>query len=275
MIFKRNGIPLFWWSEIYLTKKQNENYGDLIGKYLVEKISKKKAVWIHPGRRTLRNKFRKIYLTVGSILTQVNGSCVVWGSGIISKEYKIKKAVFLAVRGPQSRKLLLEQGHNVPEIYGDPALLMPKFFNPIVIKTHKLGIIPHYVDYDLIIEQYKDQHDIIIINLMTNDVEAITKLIISCEAILSSSLHGIIVSHAYQIPTVWVRFSDKIFGDGVKYQDYFESVGLVCPEPLFLSKPISENQLQTLFERDGLVPDISNIELIQNQLMECCPFNTL
>jgi pyruvyltransferase len=271
-MFKRDKIALFWWSEVNLTKKQKENYGDLIGKYLIEKIAQKAVVWIHPGKRSLKNNFRKVYLTVGSILTQVHGNCVVWGSGIISREYKINKAVFLAVRGPQTRNFLLTQGHVVPEIYGDPALLMPKFYNPEISKKYKLGVIPHYVDYDLVCKQYQGQPNVIVIDLMTNDVEHVTQLIVSCDTVISSSLHGLIVSHAYQIPAVWVQFSDKIFGDGVKYHDYFESVGLVCPEPLFLSEPISKNQSKTLFDGDYVLPNTNKIREIQDQLMNCCPF---
>jgi hypothetical protein len=30
--------------------------------------------------------------------------------------------------------------------------------------------------------------------------------------------------HAYGIPAVWQKFSNKVFGDDIKYQDYMESV---------------------------------------------------
>lgn len=272
-MFKKQGIPLFWWSEIYSMGKKKENFGDLIGKYLVEKISEKPVVWVHAGKRKLKNRFRTVYFTVGSILTHVKGSCVVWGSGIISREYKINKAVFVAVRGPQTRKLLLEQGHVVPEVYGDPALLMPKFCKPIISKKYKLGVIPHYVDFDLVCKQYQGQADVLVIDLMTNDVELVIQLIVSCDSVISSSLHGLIVPHAYQIPAVWVQFSDRIFGDGVKYQDYFESVDLVCPKPLFLSELISEGQLKTIFDNENVLPDASKIRMIQDELLRCCPFN--
>ena len=38
-MFSSNKIRLFWWNEIKMQGKSKENYGDLLGKYLVEKIS--------------------------------------------------------------------------------------------------------------------------------------------------------------------------------------------------------------------------------------------
>jgi len=34
------------------------------------------------------------------------------------------------------------------------------------------------------------------------------------------------VAHAYGIPAVWVKFSNKLFGDNIKFYDYFASVGI-------------------------------------------------
>ena len=132
-MFSSNKIRLFWWNEIKLQGKSKENYGDLLGKYLVEKISQKKVVWSRPSAFSIFDFFKPIYLTIGSILTHVNSKCIIWGSGIISKEYSIEKAEFLAVRGPQTRAFLLNQGYTVPEIYGDPALLLKEYYKNIFI----------------------------------------------------------------------------------------------------------------------------------------------
>ncbi len=269
----QNGnIRLFWWSEIQLAGKKKENYGDLVGHYLVEKISGKKAVWTHPKKRSFLDSFKTVYFTAGSILTQISGKCVVWGSGIISKEYKIKKAVFLAVRGPQTRKHLMAQGYDVPEIYGDPALLMPRFYNPERKIQYDLGIIPHYADYQIVTELYEGQKNVLIIDLMTNDVESVTDQILQCKRIISSSLHGVIIAHAYQIPAVWVKFSENVFGDGIKYQDYFESVGLENYTPQFLTQALDNSQIESLFSQTDSLPKAGKIEEIQNNLMDVCPF---
>ncbi|MBN9285834.1 MULTISPECIES: polysaccharide pyruvyl transferase family protein [unclassified Flavobacterium] len=269
---KNENIRLFWWSEIQLANKKKENYGDLVGKYLVEKISGKKVIWIHPKKRPVLETFRTIYFTAGSILAQVNGKCIVWGSGIVSKEYKIKKAVFLAVRGPQTRKHLLAQGYDVPEIYGDPALLLPKFYNPERKIKYDLGIIPHYKDYNLVTAMYKDQENVLIIDLMTNDIEHVTGLILQCSRIISSSLHGVIVSQAYNIPAVWVKFSENIFGDGIKYQDYFESVGIKNYFPKFLSVVQSDTQINEIFRSAESIAATGKIKELQDNLMGVCPF---
>ena len=108
MIKLKNQIALFWWNEVKLQGKSKENYGDLVGKYLVEKISGKKIVWVNPKKISLRFLFHPIYVTAGSILAHVNKKCIVWGSGIISKMHSVNSAKFLAVRGPQTRNFLIE-----------------------------------------------------------------------------------------------------------------------------------------------------------------------
>ena len=44
------------------------------------------------------------------------------------------------------------------------------------------------------------------------------------DKIISSSLHGHIVSDSYGIPNKWVKFDDNIKGDYTKFYDYFHSV---------------------------------------------------
>jgi hypothetical protein len=223
---KTDPTRLFWWSEVHLMSKPKENYGDLLGRYLVEKISGKEVVWVYPKKWHFKDAFQPIYVTAGSVLAPVNKKCMVWGSGIILRDQVVEPARFLAVRGPQTRQRLLEQGHKVPEVYGDPGLLLPLYYHPEIKKKYKFGIVAHYNDYKALRALYEDDKEVLLIDLMTNDIEATTDLFLQCERIISSSLHGLIISHAYGIPAVWVRYSDKLFGDNIKFQDYFESVGI-------------------------------------------------
>lgn len=267
-----NRIRLFWWNEKKIQGKSKENYGDVLGKYLVEKISKKEVVFAWPKKFSLWDFFEPVYVTVGSILAHVNTKCVVWGSGIISQDFSISEAKFLAVRGPQTRSFLIKQGYDVPKVYGDPALLLPRYFNPIVEKKYRYGIVPHYEDWKLVKDWYKESQDVLLIDMMTDEVEAKTTEFLTCEKIISSSLHGIIVAHAYGIPAVWQKFSNKPFGDDIKYQDYLESVALEYYKPKIKESEYTLVELEELFERLPSLPKESVLEHLRDGLMKVCPF---
>ena len=268
----KNTIRLFWWNEKIIQGKFKENYGDVLGKFLVEKISGKKVVFAWPKKFSFLDFFSPIYVTIGSILANVNHKCIVWGSGIINKEIKIKSAKFLAVRGPQTRKYLMDLGYEVPEVYGDPALLLPRYFNPKVEKKYQYGIVPHYNDYKVVEKWFENRSDIHLIDMMTNDIESKTIEFLQCEKIISSSLHGVIIAHTYGIPAVWQKFSDKVFGDDIKYQDYMESVQIPFYHPEIKSGVYTDEQMVALFGQYGSLPNEQVLEDLRNGLMEVCPF---
>lgn len=208
-----------WWP----TMPRPGNFGDIITPYLIEKISHKTPKYVNKDFSV----YEKNLLAVGSIVRMATKNTVVWGSGAMNSGEKISPdADYRAVRGPLTRQLIIDQGGTCPEIYGDPALLLPLFYSPKTVKRYRYGVIPHYVDYAQVVEWYKDDPDIKVINLLTSDIESVIDEIYECENVLSSSLHGIIVAHAYGVNAAWVRFSNKLAGDGIKFQDYFASVGI-------------------------------------------------
>ncbi len=268
-------IPLFYWSEIKFIFKKKENYGDLLSKYLVEKISGKGIKWVHPKKQPWYKWDKTNYVTIGSILHHASIDSIVWGSGIIDMEQHITKADYRAVRGPQTRKFLLDLSYECPEVYGDPALLLPKYYHPEVEKKYKLGVIPHYHDFKFVLENYRNDPEILVIDLMTLDVEEVTREIMSCEKTISSSLHGVIVSHAYEIPSIWVEFSDKIFGDGIKYRDYLESLEIPFYQAAFLDRKLTLKEIENLFEKYPGLPEKGKVEKLCEGLMRVCPFSPL
>ena len=265
-------IPLFYWSEKKFSSKEKENYGDLLSAYLVEKIGKKPVTFVHPKKQAWYKLNKINYLAVGSILHHASRNSIVWGSGIIDVKHAISKADFRAVRGPETRKYLLDQGYECPDVYGDPALLLPKFYNPEVRKKFTLGIIPHYKDFEKAKDLFMGNPEVKVIDLMTLNVEQTTLEILECERTFSSSLHGLIVSHAYNIPSVWVQFSDEIFGDGVKYRDYFLSVELEPYLPEFIDKSSDLSGLNKLFDHESALPEAETTEKLQTDLLYHCPF---
>jgi hypothetical protein len=175
------------------------------------------------------------YICVGSIAKLARQGITVLGSGTMTSGAKLDPtAKWRWVRGPRTRDLVIKNGGECPEIYGDPALLLPRIVPPAAEKKHQLGIVPHYVDYDFAKQQFPNQP---VINLLNADVCEVIKQITSCEKIISSSLHGIIAAHAYGIPAAWVKFSNKLSGDDTKFHDHHESVGLTA-KPSTMDDPV-------------------------------------
>jgi len=189
-------------------------------------------------------------ICVGSIGNKATNKCLVLGSGVAWGNIKLNpNAIWTFVRGPRTRQLVLNSGGNCPKIYGDPALLLPIFCDESK-KKYDLGIVPHYKEYQQVKKMYPKHR---VINLNNPNPLEVAKEITECRKIISSSLHGIICSHAYNIPCAWVKFSDIIIGDNTKYQDHYESIGLDCElssleSPIFTNKLVNIDNILNIFK---------------------------
>ena len=216
-------------------------------------------------------------ITVGSILGHYNiKNCDIWGSGIIKKDEKVHNAKFYALRGKYTQKRLMELGYEVPGVFGDPALLLPLVISNTSKKKYKLGVIPHYIHYQEALKIF-DSNEVLIINLL-DTVENVVNKINMCESTISSSLHGIIVSHAYRIPCLWYSFSDKLlYGDNIKFLDYFSSVGIKNYKPFLLPKIDNNDDFKKIIiEKINSSTELNSIQLelidIQKKLLDVAPF---
>lgn len=258
--FTRSNIVLHW----CLFPETKDNWGDALNPYLVEMLSQKRII---NAAEVYKIRGIKIYYAIGSILDRLNRENVyVWGSGFRltnSTIYKKPKKVF-AVRGPLTRQRLINQGVDCPEIYGDPALLFPKFYNPNIEKKYKIGIIPHHSERNNSFCQKVEGDDVKIIDIYS-DLFSFVDQIKSCEIIASSSLHGIIASDAYNVPNLWVQFSNNI--DEFKFYDYFESVGR-NDRPIVINE---QSHLDQIFENIDWRP----IKIDLDKLIKSCPFIAL
>lgn len=281
-MLSNQNLPLFWYS-LYkfnpsppifsrhwlrkVTDQEKENYGDLLSKYLYYKIKGVKPKWYNP----IRDPAKPHFLAVGSVLNFANPQSIVWGSGVINSSHKLSDSDYRAVRGPLTRKRILESGFNCPEIYGDPCLLLPEFYNPEIEKKFELGIIPHFCDLKIVKSLIKNS-SIKIIELLTNDIEKTTREILECHNIISSSLHGIIAAHAYGIPAVWVKFSNNLFGDGIKFKDYFASVRLNEYMGEFWTGQGGIEELKRICNKYPNLPEQDVIDELKNNLLANCPY---
>ena len=258
------------WMTLYGNKANNRNWGDELNYYLIRELSGKKIF----NYSDLYVRKEANVCCIGSIVDDMaNENSLIWGTGAISDKRKMRcipKKVY-AVRGPLTRKYLISNGIDCPEIYGDPALLLSRIYNPLKTKKYTIGIIPHYVDYNNpLVERLKQLFgiDAVVISMSGyNDWHEVIDIISECDFVVSSSLHGIIISDAYRVPNVWIEFSDNVTGNGFKFRDYFLSVGREEIEPIHVTKDTSKQELLSC--KDEWKP----IDINLDKLLSVCPFH--
>lgn len=208
-------VPLIWWTD-------TANYGDLLSPWLVGRVAQREVVYAPPRTPS--------YVAVGSVVTRARRGSTVWGSGSFGSERRSlfeSDATYRAVRGPLTRSRLLDVGIDCPPVYGDPALLVPLYFWPEVEQTHDVGVIIRHSEH---LWRDADTDDAVkIIDFGSQDIEEVTRQILSCRRIISSSLHGLIIADAYGLPNAWLGADGKVGGSRpnggeFKYLDYFASV---------------------------------------------------
>ncbi len=256
LLFKNNLYKISW------DKKLN-NFGDILTPFIIENISNIKFEYIEKSQYY---PFEH-YLIIGSILDRGTKSSIIWGAGLISEDsepIEIPKKIY-AVRGPKTREKLLKSGIDCPEIYGDPALLLPKIYNPKIEKKYELGVIPHYIDKNNKFLEIFNNSNIRIIDIQVIDPRTFIDELLSCKKIASSSLHGLITADAYQIPSMWIEFSDKVVGNGFKFYDYFLSVGRENENPLIINQDTNIEIMMSHFKKYEISIDL-------DKLINVCPF---
>ena len=227
---------------------RHRNWGDDLNYYFIRQLTGRPVVMYH-NFKLAKWLHLKNYLCIGTLLDAVeyaNAQTIVWGSGVSGQERTfVPPNNILAVRGPKTKEFCDRYGIDCPEVYGDPALLLPLVYkaSPPALpnregasKKYRLGIIPHVVDQQHpVIKEIKEKYadEILVIDLARYDKWTdVIDQICSCERILSSSLHGLIVSDAYRIPNCWVELTGRISGGYFKYYDYASSVGRSFEKPI-------------------------------------------
>jgi len=233
----RKKIKLWWWIDF------PGNLGDQITPFIVQKM------W---GQVDYVERWWKYKLIgAGSTLWAANPGDVIWGTGMNSATHRTdthdySQVEFLGVRGP-----LTQQVFPQAKVIGDPALLAPLCFPRTVEATEEVGYLPHYVDYRKFDIPEEDE-----INIMNCNPVAVLEEMWKYKKIISTSLHGIILAHAYGIPAAWWEPSQNVNGDGTKFRDYGLSVGLDL------------NPVQYIDEVTFTLPDEDVVKSLQKLLLE-------
>lgn len=219
-----NKIQLNYWVN-------TPNFGDLLSPYLMQKLTGLE-VEFNDGKDPQRPP---PLLAIGSIAKRATEGATVWGSGFFGDETASKvcsTAHYAAVRGPLTRNILRMNKIACPEIYGDPALLLPMVYNPTNInKKYKLGVVLRWSEKKW--NEIQFGSGIKKIYLGTSEIESTIDNFLECDYIVSSSLHGVIIADTYGIPSAWID-SRSPRGLNFKFYDYFLSVDKVQKPQKFM-----------------------------------------
>lgn len=256
---------------------RHRNWGDDLNYYFLQMITGRPVVMYH-SFKLAQWLHLKNYLCIGTLLDAENYSnkqTIVWGAGVSGQDRDfIIPHKMCAVRGYKTIDFLKNRNYPHPIVVGDPALLLPRFYEPKFrgekkLWEFKIGIIPHVIDlkHPIVEEIRKNHPKILIIDLAhykkwTDVIDHIC----SCDMILSSSLHGLIVSDAYSIPNCWIELSGKVLAGYFKYQDYGVSVKRELVRPLRIEN-FSDIKLAQKQCLQWTKPEINT-----NALLAVCPF---
>ncbi|MFE6971759.1 polysaccharide pyruvyl transferase family protein [Isoptericola sp. NPDC057653] len=219
----RSQVPVFWWDE-------RSNFGDAIGPWLVQRIS-----GMEPVNARRQRHLKPALYSVGSIFRSIDRHDVdVWGTGLMDplggatlERLGGRKDVRVhAVRGRRTREeLVTKLGWDVPEVYGDPGLLLPRLYTPAASGPSpraKVAFVPHYAHQKYVADAPEAGVEVVDVSV---NLERVVDQIAGADACVSTSLHGVIVAQAYEVPWVWLRVSDHpLGGDTFKFEDFFSTL---------------------------------------------------
>jgi len=203
---------LFFWKP-----EAGTNFGDHLAKIIVGQILASRGLSLDDQTPSVVR-----ILATGSILHFARDGDVIWGSGVNGKvpetAFTARHLDVRAVRGPLTAEFLRRRGIAVPDVYGDPGLLVRTLFADrfAVTGARDHVFVPNLHDLKLI----GNQPDVV--SPMQGWNAAVAE-ILSARLVLASSLHGLVIAEAFGIPARYVRLSEteNLF----KYQDYVYGTG--------------------------------------------------
>ncbi|NDY91939.1 polysaccharide pyruvyl transferase family protein [Ideonella livida] len=189
-------------------------------------------------------------LSLGSIAASANNASVMWGTGVMGPEFSLpatKPFHISALRGKSSAAHLRAQGwldRDVP--LGDPGILVSDMENVLFerrpTQTGKIGFVPHYSDRSHpAAKEFLKKDGVTLLDVHSSPEKFLTEMS-ECEAIVSSSLHGLIFADALGIKSTWVTIANKIGGGEFKFLDYYSTTqdGKTSPTSLTENSSLAE-----------------------------------
>lgn len=265
-------IKLYWCRGSGRDNPSAQNFGDYLSPLLVELLSGQKVVYEPVKTADL--------IAIGSVLGRekkarrfgFRRTLDIWGPGVGEEHESFSgHHRYHAVRGRHSLERIKNNvASNIT--LGDPGLLADSLVNRLPEKRIKVGIIPHYADQQspLVQQLHNALPGSKVINVF-DSVRSVLEQISSCELVISSSMHGLIVADAYGIPNRRIKLSNGIISN-IKFKDYYSCFSLDEPEPFSVFN-IVNGSFDIFSEIENY--DRPGIDQIKNRLLASFPFKKL
>lgn len=255
-------LKLYW---VQGLKEGGKNFGDWLSPKLCEAISGRQVVYAPANKCDI--------FAIGSIIHRLKNHfwshrVHVWGAGLIEERPPFNTPHHIhAVRGKLTAAKLKNKSI---ETLGDPGLLSDMLLpDQHIDKRFKVGIIPHYVDqHHPDITAFSHQSGVTVIDVFSETIDFLQQ-VSQCEFILSSSLHGLIIADALNVPNSWIKLSNKIRGNDFKFADYYSIFELENVQPVTFSAAATTSgyaQTYESWQRPGL-------DRIKQELLKSFPFS--
>lgn len=247
-------IRLFWWSPprdgrvwsrflfehgrslpgmVWYGARGIRNFGDELSPLVLEVATGRRVVWSPPERAEV--------FGVGSILQLASRQpdAKIWGSGLRSPSangLKVASDRILAVRGPLTRSVV-----GADCALGDPGLLV-RSITSRARRRRGTVFIPHFSAFGHLRDLPHIRHAASLgwkIVPPMSPVADVLDAIGGADCVISSSLHGIVVAQALDVPSVLVSLGTST-EPSFKYEDHYAAVGSPNSTPTPLTRIFDE-----------------------------------
>ena len=221
-------INLAWWAKPF-----PGNFGDWLSPLIVSHYTDKKVIFQSPIKMATHQHM----IGLGSIGRFIKPNSVVVGTGISTDELTLaKSANYISVRGPVTARVVKESGGTDVTSFGDPGVLISRIF-PVERKTTngKVALVRHFTHkpIPIVLEQNMEELDIFMSH--PDQIKALVEALNTYDRVVTSAMHIFITCQSYGIPCALITFEgfeDSVHGNGIKYGDYAQGVGLESISPI-------------------------------------------
>lgn len=230
LLTRMGGVDVLTWNPLQPTDGEGgarlvNNFGDLLGPLLVERIvDGSKMRTVAPESSDI-----PVLVSIGSVLHFAPPGAVVWGTGVNFKLASklppdLQTIDFRSVRGPYSARIITAEGGRVPDVFGDPALLLPRFMPELKAwsRTGSGGLLiaPNLNDFE-VMSAVAASHDYAVLDPRA-PLNGVLRTIAESGFVIGSSLHAVAIADSLGIPARFIASpAEGVF----KYRDYLAGTG--------------------------------------------------